>query len=365
MAYNSKNIDWWLLAPILILCLISLITLYSFTIYNQNNFIFFHHQIIWIISGFIVLFLVSLIDFRSLASDYQLINIFYGLEILLLTSTLIFGREIGGNRAWLNFGSFSIQPVEFAKIILILFLSRYFADNNLNIRQNKYVLKSFLIVLPFLLLVGLQRDYGSALLLLGIWFLMLILAGAKISQILTIILIFLIIFIISWFFLLDQVHKDRIISIIFPEIDPYGISYNQSQALIAISSGGLLGKGFSKSTQAQLGFLPAAHTDFIFSAIAEEFGFIGVLTIIICFAIIFQRLAQLSLNNNNNFVKLFSMGYLIIIFLQVFINIGMNLAFLPVIGISLPFVSYGGSNLLALFLGLGIIFNIIKNTQNA
>ena len=365
MAYNSKVIDWWLISPILILCLISLIVLYSFTIYNQDNFIFFYHQIVWIIIGLIVLFLVSLIDFRSIASDYQLIIILYGLEILLLISTLIFGREIGGNRAWLSFGSFSIQPVEFAKIILILFLSRYFADNSLNIRQNKYVLKSFLIVLPFLLLVGLQKDYGSALLLLGIWFLMFILAGAKITQILSIILIFLIIFSISWFFLLDQIHKDRIVSVIFPELDPYGVSYNQNQALIAISSGGLLGKGFSQSTQTQLGFLPAAHTDFIFSAISEEFGFMGVLTIIVCFAIIFQRLAKLALNSNNNFVKLFSMGYLIIIFLQVFINIGMNLSLLPVIGISLAFVSYGGSNLLALFLGLGIIFNIIKNTQNA
>ncbi len=196
------------------------------------------------------------------------------------------------------------------------------------------------------------------LVLLGIWFFMLLASGARTKQILFIILLFTILGLFSWQFLLTNQQKQRVLSVVGSQKDPLGVSYSQNQALIALGSGGFWGKGLGKGTQTQLGFLPAPRTDFIFASIGEELGFLGVSAVLASLGVIFWRLFILALTGMNNFVRLFSLGYLSWLFVEVAIHTGMNLGILPVIGISLPFVSYGGSHLLALFMGLGIINSI-------
>jgi rod shape determining protein RodA len=283
-----------------------------------------------------------------------MLRIVYILAALLLGAVLVLGKVVSGNRAWLSLGSFTLQPVEFAKLALVLVLAHYFAAKNIEIWRPRHVFVSGALLAGFVGLVVLQPDLGSALVLIGIWFFMIVLSGARIRQVIGLIGLFLILVGIGWQWFFTANQKARLEAFFFPARDPMGSAYSQRQAIIAIGSGGLWGKGFGQGTQAQLGFLPAPRTDFIFAALAEELGFIGVMFVFGAYSVIFARLTMLALAGTNNFVRLFAMGYLGILAVQIVINVGMNLGFLPVIGIPLPFVSYGGSNLLMLAIGLGM-----------
>ena len=338
--------DKWLLAGVFVLVFIGLMMLYSLGTTRTENLKYFWRQLTWVLLGAFLFFVLSLIDFRAFSTHP------------LLVLVLFFGKTISGNRAWFAIGPFTLQPVEFAKAVLVLYLAKYFSEKNIEIWRIRHIFISFTALAGMFFLVLLQPDWGSALVLLGIWFFMLLASGARTKQIFGLILAFIVFVGFSWQFFFTEQQKLRIAGFVAPQKDPLGVSYSQNQALIAMGSGGFFGKGLGQGTQTQLGFLPAPRTDFIFSSIGEELGFLGILIVLASFGVVFWRLFVLALTGMNNFVKLFSLGYASWIFVELVIHVGMNLAISPVIGIPLPFVSYGGSHLLALFIGLGIINSI-------
>jgi len=200
------------------------------------------------------------------------------------------------------------------------------------------------------------------LIVVGMWLGILIISGIKTKHFILLGLLGVVILTLGWSFLLKDYQKARIMGFVLPQRDPLGINWSQNQSKIAIGSGGLFGKGIGKGTQTQYGFLPASHNDFIFASIAEEMGFAGVSLLFLLFLIMFWRIVRIALNSQTNFPRLFASGFAILLAVQIFINIGMNLGILPIIGIPLPFVSYGGSGLIMVFSALGILQNIKINT---
>ena len=219
------------------------------------------------------------------------------------------------------------------------------------------LLSGFYVLIPFLL-ISRQPDLGSAVILVALWIGILIISGIKLRHFLILTMCGVLVLSLSWTFFLREYQKDRIASFLAPQVEPLGINWSQTQSRIAIGSGGIFGKGLGQGSQIQNGFLSEPHTDFIFSAIAEEFGLIGVSLILSLFIILIWRIMKIAISARSNFPRLFASGFAVVLFSQMFIHIGMNLGILPVIGLPLPLVSYGGSNLIAVFIGLGMLQSI-------
>ncbi|MFN7088580.1 MAG: FtsW/RodA/SpoVE family cell cycle protein [Candidatus Paceibacteria bacterium] len=358
MLWIFKKLDWWLILAVFFLIFLGLIMIVSLSLKDPNPLSWFLRQLGWIAIGVLAFLLFSALDYRMFRTSFAITFGFYLVAIAMLISVLYFGTVIHGSRAWFKIGSFTLQPVEFAKIALLLILAKYFAEHNIEIWQFWHVLISAILLFLPLGLVLLQPDWGSGITLILLWFSLVLFSGARARQIAFLIFIFLILGIFSWNALLSYSQKSRVTSLLFPDVDPTGATYNQRQALIAIGSGGFWGQGLGKGPQSQLRFLPASRTDFIFASIAEELGFTGVALLLLAYGLLFYRIAKISLLANNNFARLFLLGFLILLATQIFINLGMNLGILPVIGIGLPFVSYGGSSLISLFMALGIASSI-------
>lgn len=358
IALHFKKLDWVLILSSLFLALIGLFLIYQI---SNQNLADFKKQAIFVGIGFFLMLVFSFFDPRWFKESSNLILILYVLCLIALISLFFFAPEIRGTKSWFKIGSFSFDPIEPTKIVLILLLSKYFSKRNLESNQWKHIILSGAYTALPAGLVFLQPNFGSAILLLIIWLGILFISGIRFRNFLLIILVFVLIFGVGWFYFLQDYQKTRIISFLFPESDPQGANWSQSQAKIAIGSGGIFGRGINM-TQSKYGFLPEAKTDFIFASLAESFGFLGVLALIIIFLVLLFRIFKIGSEANSNFGRLFSFGFSILIFSQFFINIAVNLGLLPVIGISLPFVSYGGSNLVFNFLALGIIQGIKINS---
>jgi rod shape determining protein RodA len=259
---------------------------------------------------------------------------------------------------WFRVGLLNFAPVELAKISIILLLAKYFSSRHVEVYQVRHIIASAIYAALPTGLVLLQPDLGSALILVFIWLGIVLLSGMKQRHLLIVLMTGLVIASLAWSFALKPYQHQRILTFLNPANDPLGSSYNLIQSKIAIGSGGLWGQSLGHGTQGQYNFLPERQTDFIFAVFAEEWGFIGVLFLFVLLAVFFWRLIRIILASANNFFRLFVAGYAIMIFAQIFINIGMSLGLLPITGISLPFLSYGGSNLLINFVGLGIAQNI-------
>jgi rod shape determining protein RodA len=281
----------------------------------------------------------------------------------LLLLVLAFGKTVSGTTGWFDFGGFSLQPVEFIKIILIIFLARYYSGVSIKLSPFKHLVLSGLGALVFVILVLLQPDFGSAVLLFMLWAGMIIISGFKKKYILIIAAIVVLTFVSGWFVFFDAYQKDRLMTFVNPTADPLGDGYNINQAMIAVGSGGLIGRGIGFGSQSQLKFLPESQTDFIFAVISEELGFLGVSLVIILFGIIFYRLIRAARLINNDFGVYFLLGACILLFIEMFINIGMNIGIMPVVGISLPFLSYGGSAIISSMLIIGICESIIIRSK--
>jgi len=296
-------------------------------------------------------------DYRILKNNSSVIIILYLLALFFLGVVIFLGKHISGIK-WLQLSSFGFDPLEFAKIVIVLLLAKYFSLRHIELYKKRHLIVSFIYVALPIFLVLLQPDLGSALIFIAAWLGLVLVSGIKLRHLVVIILLAAIIFGIMWLGFLKDYQKNRILTFLNPQKDPLGYSYNLRQSLIAIGSGKIFGKGFGKGLQSQLKFLPAGHTDFIFSVFAEERGFAGILFLFLLYAVLIYRILAIGFAASDNFSKLFSMGFSIMIFAQILINIGMCLGLMPVIGIPLPFASYGGSSLLANFLGLGIIQSI-------
>lgn len=342
----------------LIICL-GLLILLSLS-YNENpRFSSFKKQLIFFALSFGIFFFLSNLDWRIFSKHFVIF--LYFLTLILLALVLVVGSRIKGSAGWFNFGIFHFQPSELAKIILILILAKFLASKHKELWQIRNLFNTAVFVsLPVFLLI-LQPDLGGALVLLSLWFFMILIAGIRLNQVILLISLFLVFSIFLWNFALKDYQRNRIINFLNPSIDPLGIGYNREQALIAIGSGRIFGKGLGWGTQTHLRFLPLAKTDFIFAALAEELGLVGVILLLSSFLVFIYRLVYWANVFEDNFSKLFTIGFAFKILIESFINIGMNVGLLPIIGIALPFVSLGGSHLLVDFFALGIIASRIKH----
>ena len=352
---HFKKLDWILVILAILITGIGLLSIYSSSI-GRGDFSSFYKQIIFLIIGFLIMIAVSFFDWRLLKNDSFLILALYFFGLLALIGLFFFAPEIRGVRSWYIIGPISVDPIQFVKIILIILLAKYFSTRHIEMYKIEHIfLSGFYIFLPAIF-IFFQPNFGPVLLLLLLWLGFLIISGIKLHHFLALSFCGLLIFGLSWQFLLLDYQKQRISTFIAPYMeDPLGAGWQGIQSKIAIGAGGLLGQGFGQGSQTQHGFLPEVQTDFIFASIAEEFGLVGISFLFFLFLFLIYRIFKITTSVQSNFSRLFMSGFIILLVVQIFINIGMNLGLLPIVGISLPLVSYGGSGLIATFLGLGIL----------
>ena len=358
---HFKKLDWALILPAFFLTSLGLLSIYSSSL-GAGDFFNFKKQIIFFALAIFLVIFLSFFDLRFLKTNSYLVLTLYLLSLLSLFGVLVLGTEVRGVKGWYKIGAFSFDPVPLATIVLIIVLSKYFSTRHVEIQRCGPILSSGLFALFSILLILFQPDLGSALILISVWLGIVIFSGIKLSHFLILCLIFLLLFTLGWNFWLKDYQKQRILSFLDPQIDKRGISWSVNQSKIAIGSGGFFGKGIGKGSQSQYGFLTEPKTDFIFSAIGEETGFFGVLLLFSALLFLFWRIIKIAFLTSNNFTRLFAAGFGFLFLSQTFINIGMTLGLLPIIGIPLPFISYGGSQLLSFYLGLGILMSLEKRT---
>lgn len=353
---HLKKLDWLMIISAVSLTIFGLLSIYSSSL-RKGDFLNFKKQLVFFIISFILMLAISFFDYRILKNNSYLILIFYFLCLLMLAGVYFLAPEIRGKRGWYKLGILSFDPIEPAKLVLVILLAKYFSMRHVEMYKFRHIVFSGIYVLLPALLIFFQPDMGSILILLIVWLSILIISGIKIRHFLILSFCAILILGFSWQFLLKDYQKDRISSFLFPS-DPLGSSWSQNQAKIAIGSGQIFGRGFTKGSQTQYGFLPEPHTDFVFASLAEEFGLIGIFFLFLLYLILIWRIIKIAIISQFNFPRLFAAGFSIILISHFFINIGMNLGWLPVIGIYLPFISYGGSGLIGTFIGLGILQSI-------
>jgi len=354
--FSPRSFDWLLFFAALLLCLLGLAAVYSVGLSRGPQDAYFRKQSIALAIGLLGLVLASLMQpsfFRLLAKP------FYAFSLLLMVAVLIFGTTIRGTRGWFAFSGFSFQPVELAKLGLILILGYSIANFGRRFERPLYFFGTLLITMVAIGLTMLQPDLGSAILLLTIWFALMLLTGARKLYIFSFVGAAILGAILAWFFLLQPYQKDRVLTFIDSSRDPLGAGYNTNQSIIAVGSGKFFGKGLGFGSQSQLRFLPEAQTDFVFSVIGEELGFAGVLVMLILFSILFWRLLVLSNHTDDDFASVVVSGIAVLFGAQLFINVGANLGLLPVTGVTLPLVSYGGSSLIINLILVGIAESMV------
>jgi rod shape determining protein RodA len=327
-------------------------------LFTMNSFVgtssFFEKQIIWLSISALIFFVFSFIDWRFLRRTDVIVTLFF-INCGVLLFLFVLGKVVNGSKSWFNFGGFSFQPADISKPILILVLAKYFSRRHILIRHLRHIIVSGVYAFIIFLLVFLQPDFGSAMVIFFIWLGMVIVSGLSKTHLAVLMTIGLVLFVLLWNFSFAPYQKDRIKTFINPMSDIRGAGYNAFQSVIAIGSGGVLGKGIGYGTQSRLNFLPEYQTDFIFAAFAEEWGMIGAVILLILYALLIFRIIKHAYLGATNFEILFGLGTAIYFMCHIFINVGMNLGLMPITGLTLPFMSYGGSHLLAEFTALGIL----------
>ncbi|MDZ4226266.1 MAG: FtsW/RodA/SpoVE family cell cycle protein, partial [Patescibacteria group bacterium] len=344
------QVDWVSFGVALALALLGLLTMASFT----GDDPFAGRQLVWIVIGVLAFFTASVVDWRFLRRSTIAGGIYFALLVPLLVLAVA-GTTTSGARSWFDFGPFSLQPVEFIKIGLIILLAKYFFRRHIEIRNVRHILVSGAYTLAVFVLVALQPDFGSAIIIFCIWLGMVLVSGIKRSHLLAVFALGLTVFAGLWLFGFEEYQKERIVSFIHPLADIQGAGYNAYQSTIAVGSGELFGKGIGYGTQSKLRFLPEYQTDFIFAAFAEEWGFVGVMLLFLLYGVLFMRIIQLASHGATNFETLFAFGVFFYLFAHFVLHVGINMGLLPVTGTTIPFMSHGGSHLLAEFLALGML----------
>ncbi len=357
-----NRIDWLLVFFILPIISAGLVTMKGFAPMEDAG-LFFNKQIVWILIGFSIFFIFSFIDFRFLKRTNVLVAIYIS-NVLILLLLFISGHIAHGSKSWFNFGFFSFQPVDMMKLVLVLVLAKYFSRRHVEVRDIKHIfISGFYAFIPFILVL-LQPDFGSAMIIFFIWLGMVLVSGISKVHLLAVFAAGGIIFAVFWFLVFAPYQKARIANFIHPLTDIHGTGYNAFQSTIAVGSGQIIGKGLGFGTQSRLKFLPQPQADFVFSAYAEEWGFVGCILILLLYTLVIWRILYCATLGAYNFEILFSMGIAIFFMSHILINVGMNLGLMPVTGIPLPFMSYGGSHLLFEFSGLGILMGMKRYARS-
>ncbi|MEI7497963.1 MAG: rod shape-determining protein RodA [Candidatus Falkowbacteria bacterium] len=357
----AKHMDWIMLAAVFLLLAFGLVEIYSVSLgRGESDIAMFKKQLAMILIGLGLMFFIAFNDYHWLRSFG---NYFYILAIISLVLVLFFGRTINGTKGWFYIGGFGGQPVEFVKFALILFLARYFSAVSFRASTIKHLIVTGLSTLFLFFLVMRQPDFGSAMLLFVLWVIIILSAGLSKKYIFVLVGIMAILFVGAWGFYFKDYQKQRVLTFFNPSFDPLDQGYNVAQAIIAVGSGGLTGRGVGFGSQSQLKFLPESQTDFIFAVVAEELGFLGVGLVFLFFAVFFYRCIASLKQANNDFATLYILGVIGLIFVEMFVNIGMNIGILPVVGIALPFISYGGSAAVINLIMVGVLQSIIIRSR--
>lgn len=344
------RICWPLLLSIVLLTSIGILVIYSSS--KELGI----QQLIYTVVGLALFLLVASLDLRSFG---KLIKPFYLLIALTLVLVLIIGVETRGSIRWIPVGQFNIQPSEFAKPALILLLGLFWARHSVTWTN---VFKSLIWVLPILILIFKQPDLGTALTMVAIWMGVIFATRPSLKKMIALILIGVLIIPSTWFFLHDY-QRQRIIGFLHPESDSLGRGYNVIQSTIAVGSGQFLGKGLGSGTQSRLRFLPEYRTDFIFASIAEEMGLLGSLIILSVYLYLLMFCLKVANQSEDKFYYLATMGVFSMLLFQTFVNVSMNIGILPITGITLPLISYGGSSMIATLISLGIVASVAKSER--
>lgn len=351
------NIDWMLAGLTIAVCLLGILNIYSATLpYKIAGAPYYIKQFNWMLVGILIALSICSFDYHILEDlSYWL----YGIVIFLLLTVLIAGRHSMGATRWLDLGIFNIQPSELMKIVVAVTYARFF--NSLQVVGGLTV-KDLLfpvgiLMVPLLMIIK-QPDLGTAILIIMIAISVTVYVGLHWSAVVTFILVAIPMAWLAWAKMLRPYQKNRIFDFLDPERSRLGSGYHIIQSKIAVGSGGAFGKGFAKGTQAQLRFLPEQHTDFAFSVFAEEWGFIGCLVLIVLYLSLVLWGLNIALNCNDRFGGLLAMGVTAMLFWHIVINMGMVMGMFPVVGVPLPFFSYGGTSMITSMIGIGILQNI-------
>ncbi len=361
LSFKDKlfSIDYTLVVSILILGVVSIFAMYST---DGGEFKYHTKSHILRFAVFFIMFLIlSFVQIRLWHSTSYLIYIVF---FILLVGVKYFGLTSSGSQRWLNFYFMNLQPSELMKVGLILFLAKYYHRVSLeNVNKIKFLFLPIVVLIAPVLLVVMQPDLGTSLLIAAGGLIVAWLAGVRAKFFIYALLIFITLLPVAISFL-KPYQKARILTFLNPEKDPLGAGYQIIQSKIAIGSGGLFGKGFLNGSQSYLDYLPEKHTDFIFTLFSEEFGFFGSLFILVLYVVIISRIIRIGNITRSNFGKLYCYGFATAFFVYVIVNMGMVLGLLPIVGSPLPILSYGGSSMMAIMLGLGIVMSckVYKDT---
>lgn len=325
---------------------------------------YFTKQIIWIGVSISVFFILSAFDYRFFKRTSVVVTLFL-ISILLLLALFVVGQVAKGAQSWFSVGSVSFQPADPIKLVVIILLAKYFSKRHIEIANIRHIFLSGVYVFTIFALVFFQPDFGSALIIFLIWFGMILVSGISKKHLLAVFVLGVIAFVVLWSYLLQDYQKKRVINFIHPLADIRGAGYSAYQSTIAVGSGQVLGKGIGYGTQSKLSFLPEYQTDFIFAAYAEEWGFLGVILLFILFGVLLWRTIRAAYYGASNFEILFGCGLAIMFISHFLVNVGMNIGIMPVTGITFPFMSYGGTNLLTCFTGLGILMGMRRYARSA
>ncbi len=356
---SFKKFDRVILGILLLLFIFGLIVLFSASYQRQastgKNFVL--NQGVWIVLGLILVYMVAKTSYHSFLSVSYII---FAIHIFFLILVLVMGKTALGAQRWISIGGIGFQPSEFAKVFTILALARMIGDNPSRLKTKRGLIGPFLIALLPMVLIFKQPDLGTAIVLLPVFLAMIWVGGIRLKYFWAIILSGLLSLPLFWFFLKDY-QRDRLMVFINPNVDPLGAGYTINQSKIAIGSGMLFGKGWLSGTQNQLNFLPERHTDFIFSVVGEEWGFVGTALMLGLFLLLIFRGLKIAELTNDISGKLIAVGITTMLALHVIINIGMTLGLMPVVGMPLPFISYGRSALTANLIAVGFLLNVQMN----
>lgn len=353
-----KDVDWVLILSVFVISLAGLVSMNSFVSSSH----YFERQVIWLAVSLFVFFFASTINW-SFLKNTKVIVILFSISVSVLFLLFAIGSVFKGAQSWFDLGAFSLQPVDPIKLVVILILAKYFSRRHMEIANIRHILVSGFYVFVIFILVFLQPDFGSAIIIFFLWLGMVLVSGISKKHLLAVFFIGLVAFGGLWLFVFRPYQKDRIKNFVNPLANIRGSGYNAYQSTIAVGSGQILGKGIGYGTQSKLQFLPEYQTDFIFAAFAEEWGFVGVMLLFTLYGIVFYRMLKISFFGGSNFEILFGVGLTLLFLIHSIIHIGMNIGLLPVTGNTLPFMSYGGSHLLTEFFGLGMLMGMRKSSR--
>ena len=350
------HFDWTLMGLVLLIASVGMLNLYSTTSNGElSGTTFFSKQIVWMLIGLAVMIAVAFVEYRFYSDVAYII---YFITLFLLLAVMGYGYITSGAQRWIKIGSISFQPSEFVKISLIVALAKYFQQPpGREGFQLKDLSRPFLLVFVPMGLILKQPDLGTAILLLLIFVSVLFFVKIRWTSFLTLAVAGISVLPLLWGFL-KEYQKNRILTFFDPDLDPLGAGYHIIQSKIAVGSGGILGKGLFNGTQCKLGFLPEQQTDFIFSAFAEEWGLLGSLFVLGLYFVLILWGLRIAVQSKDRFGAILCFGVVAMLFWHVFINMGMVLGIMPVVGIPLPLLSYGGSFFLSSLIGIGLLLNV-------